>query len=127
MDVENMSKIKSPKIAKSIVGGVFLLILTYILSQSFFYAEPGYIYHVRTVTGNEAVVTEIGYKFYPFGRYNSWKRAMTVQAASGSIQNAITAEKDPDSASRQLTPTEHHVPGPGGRPRGSDGPFCHPL
>ena len=57
-------------IAKGTLGGVIISIILYVLSQSFFYAEPGYIYHVRTVTGNEAVVTEIGYKFYPFGRYN---------------------------------------------------------
>ncbi|SHO20508.1 Putative uncharacterized protein [Moritella viscosa] len=92
------------KIAKGTLGGVILSIMLYVVSQSFFYAEPGYIYHVRTVTGNETVVTEIGYKFYPFGRYNAWKRAMTVQAASGAIKHAITAEKDQDSASASLPP-----------------------
>ncbi|MBR9829162.1 MAG: hypothetical protein GYB41_11040 [Oceanospirillales bacterium] len=91
-------------LAKILGGGVVAVILGYVLSQSFFYAEPGYIYHVRTVTGNEAVVTEIGYKFYPFGRYNSWKRAMTVQAVSGSSQDAITSEKDSDNASASLPP-----------------------
>ena len=91
-------------IVKGTFGGVVISIILYVLSQSFFYAEPGYIYHVRTVTGNEAVVTEIGYKFYPFGRYNSWKRAMTVQAASGAIKHAITAEKDQDAASASLPP-----------------------
>ena len=43
-------------IAKAVTGGVIALVLLYIISNSFFYAEPGYIYHVRTVTGNEAVV-----------------------------------------------------------------------
>ncbi|MRI34893.1 hypothetical protein EOPP23_18095 [Endozoicomonas sp. OPT23] len=104
MDSEVLSKKKLPINSKGILGGIAALVLAYVLSQSFFYAEPGYIYHVRTVTGNEAVVTEIGYKFYPFGRYNSWKRAMTVQAASGSLSNAITSEKDPDSASASLPP-----------------------
>jgi regulator of protease activity HflC (stomatin/prohibitin superfamily) len=50
------------------------------------------------------VVTEIGYKFYPFGRYNAWKRAMTVQAASDSFGNNITAEKDQGVASASLPP-----------------------
>jgi regulator of protease activity HflC (stomatin/prohibitin superfamily) len=83
---------------------VVLAILTFISSKSFFYAEPGYIYHVRTLLGNEEVVTEIGYKFYPFGRYNSWKRAMTVQANSGESGNAIRAEKDSDNTSASLPP-----------------------
>ena len=78
--------------------------MIFVLSNSFFYAEPGYIYHVRTVTGQEEVVTEVGYKFYPFGRYNSWKRAMTVQALQGSSGNAIRAEKDSDNTSASLAP-----------------------
>lgn len=88
-----------------IVGTVLALgALAYVLSQSFFYAEPGYIYHVRTLTGSEEVVIEVGYKFYPFGRYNSWKRAMTVQALSGSGINAINAEKESTNTSASLPP-----------------------
>lgn len=82
----------------SVVG-----VILYKLYQSVFYAEPGYIYHVRTLTGKEEAVTEVGYKFYPFGRYNSWKRAMTVQALEGSA-NAIRAEKDSESTSASLPP-----------------------
>jgi len=102
--MEVQEKMRSSGKLKYVIGGVISLALMYVLSQSFFYAEPGYIYHVRTVTGNEAVVTEIGYKFYPFGRYNSWKRAMTVQAVSGSSKDAITSEKDADNASASLPP-----------------------
>lgn len=104
MDEKPAVKFPSFNKVKVAVGAVLALIIGYVLSQSFFYAEPGYIYHVRTVTGNEAVVTEIGYKFYPFGRYNSWKRAMTVQAVSGSSQDAITSEKDANNASASLPP-----------------------
>jgi len=86
------------------IAGIFVIALGVILSNSFFYAEPGYIYHVRTVLGDEEVVTEVGYKFYPFGRYNSWKRAMTVQALSGSSGNAIRAEKDSANTSASLPP-----------------------
>ncbi|MGH1431363.1 MAG: SPFH domain-containing protein [Neptuniibacter sp.] len=103
-DVSETLKSKSPVITKTIIGIIIALAVLYVLSKSFFYAEPGYIYHVRTVTGNEAVVTEVGYKFYPFGRYNSWKRAMTVQAAVGAGNNAISAEKDSDKASASLPP-----------------------
>ncbi|WP_199610344.1 SPFH domain-containing protein [Flocculibacter collagenilyticus] len=103
MDAVSVIKSKSSLIKKFIAAGIAMLVLIYVLSESFFYAEPGYIYHVRTVTGNEAVVTEIGYKFYPFGRYNSWKRAMTVQAANSEI-NGISSEKDADNASANLPP-----------------------
>ena len=83
---------------------IVMLITGFILSKSIFYEEPGYIYHVRTLTGNEEVVTEVGYKFYPFGRYNSWKRAMTVQALRGSSTNPIRAEKDSNNTSASLPP-----------------------
>ncbi|WP_245673457.1 SPFH domain-containing protein [Endozoicomonas ascidiicola] len=104
MDSGKLPFLKSSLSMKAMGGAVLALLVAYVFSQSFFYAEPGYIYHVRTVTGNEAVVTEIGYKFYPFGRYNAWKRAMTVQASSASIGSDITAEKDQDSASATLPP-----------------------
>ena len=103
-DAHILLKSSSGLIAKAVVGVIVILALVYVMSKSFFYAEPGYIYHVRTVTGSEAVVTEVGYKFYPFGRYNSWKRAMTVQASSGSSVNAIRAEKDSDNESASLPP-----------------------
>ena len=48
----------------------------------FFYAEPGYVYHVRTITGQERVVDGVGYSMHLFGRRNAWKKAMTVQATA---------------------------------------------
>ncbi len=95
-------------LAKVIGIGVVVLVVLYVLSQSIFYAEPGYIYHVRTVTGTEAVVTDVGYKFYPFGRYNAWKRAMTVQASAegnGILRKgAFNAESESNQASANLPP-----------------------
>jgi regulator of protease activity HflC (stomatin/prohibitin superfamily) len=81
-----------------------VLAILFVLYHSVFYAEPGYVYHVRTLTGNEEVVSEVGYKFYPFGRYNSWKRAMTVQASQGAVGDSIRAEKDSDNTSASLPP-----------------------
>jgi len=103
-EITNKSNPKTGSLIKFSVFGVVIAILIVIGSNSFFYAEPGYIYHVRTVLGNEEVVTEVGYKFYPFGRYNSWKRAMTVQALSGSRGSSIRAEKDSDNTSASLPP-----------------------
>jgi len=90
------------------IGKIFTIILlvgvaAVILSKSIFYAEPGYIYHVRTVLGSEEVISDVGYKFYPFGRYNSWKRAMTVQSISGS-SGSIKAERDSSNTSASLPP-----------------------
>ena len=39
--------------------------------QIFFYAQPGYIYHVRTFFGEEKVVSNVGWNTYTFGWYNS--------------------------------------------------------
>ena len=103
-DMASIVKLNSAFVVKIVAGIILIFALIFIFSKSFFYAEPGYIYHVRTVTGNEDVVTEVGYKFYPFGRYNSWKRAMTVQAARGGSDNGISAEKDADNTSVSLPP-----------------------
>lgn len=93
----------------AIVLGGFLMLF----SNSIFYAEPGYIYHVRTVTGAEKVVTNVGYKFYPFGRWNSWKREMTVQANARSISSysksvssgdRVNAERESSTTSASLPP-----------------------
>lgn len=95
---------KGTPLMKLVFALFVVLFIVFMLFNSIFYAEPGYIYHVRTVTGNEEAVTEVGYKFYPFGRYNSWKRAMTVQALEGSGGNAIRAEKDSNNTSASLPP-----------------------
>jgi regulator of protease activity HflC (stomatin/prohibitin superfamily) len=96
----------SPKIGNltAPLGGIFLISGLYgLLGNSIFYAEPGYIYHVRTVLGNEQVVSDPGYKFYPFGRYNAWKRAMTVQAASG-MSDSVSAENESTLTSAAFPP-----------------------
>jgi len=74
-----------------------------VFNQIFFYAEPGYVYHVRTITGDEKVVDDVGYNMYLFGRYNAWKRAMTVQAVSGSAER-LNAEDESNNASVSLPP-----------------------
>lgn len=69
----------------------------------FFYAEPGYVYHVRTITGDEKVVSDVGYNTYLFGRVNAWKRAMTVQAVAGDISE-MNAENDSSDTSAVIPP-----------------------
>ena len=72
-----------------------------LFDQVFFYAEPGFVYHVRTITGEEKVISDVGYNAHLFGRYNAWKRAMTVEAsvhASGAAEIEAEAESSQASA-----------------------------
>ena len=88
-------------LSKSLVGAVAsLLLLAYVLSRSVFYAEPGYVYHVRTILGAEHVVSDVGYQFFFFGRWNAWKRSLTVQAVTGGsdVMDYAEVENSEDSA-----------------------------
>lgn len=51
-----------------------------IFNNVFFYAEPGYQYHVRTILGQEKAVNDVGYNMHLFGRYNAWKKSMSIVA-----------------------------------------------
>lgn len=96
-----LSKTKKWAVGPILAGFFVLMTAPYL-----FYAEPGYIYHVRTVSGAEKVVTDPGYKVYYFGRWNSWKRAMTVQAVateSTVVNNdQVSAETESSTASANL-------------------------
>ncbi|MGP9800387.1 SPFH domain-containing protein [Rheinheimera sp. NSM] len=88
-------------LSKSLIGAlVAVLALVFVLSRSVFYAEPGYVYHVRTILGAEHVVSDVGYQFFFFGRWNAWKRSLTVQAVTGGsdIMDYAEVENSEDSA-----------------------------
>jgi len=67
-----------------VLSVVFIAVGTF--TKVFFYAEPGYIYHIRTAFNQERVIYPaedgVGWAYYAFGRINTWKRAMSIQAAS---------------------------------------------
>lgn len=69
----------------------------------FFYAEPGYKYHVRTITGEEKMVADVGYNTYTFGRVNAWKNAMTVQSTDLG-GNSVDAESESSTSSADIPP-----------------------
>lgn len=75
-----------------------------IVKESIFYAEPGYVYHVRTITGQEHAVSDVGYQFFLWGRWNAWKRAMTVQSEAGAAANMQYAEVEADETSANMPP-----------------------
>lgn len=89
------------RIAGPVVG---TLLLIGVLSESVFYAEPGYVYHVRTILGAEHVVSDVGYQFFFFGRWNAWKRALTVQAVEGGSEKLDYTEVESSETSAALPP-----------------------
>jgi len=87
----------------ALVAVVCLAILAAAFNKMFFYAEPGYVYHVRTITGNERVVDGVGYSMHLFGRVDAWKKAMTVQASNIGKQG-LDAQGESGVASAALPP-----------------------
>lgn len=92
----NTGKILLPVVALAVIGLV--------ARQSVFYAEPGYVYHVRTITGQEHAVSDVGYQFFLWGRWNAWKRAMTVQSETGANGSLEYAEVEGAETSAGLPP-----------------------
>lgn len=91
------------------VGGWFvkaagvLFFCTSLFNGMFFYAEPGFKYHVRTIFGVEKMVSDTGYNTHMFGNYNAWKNAMSVQA-SASGNGEVAAEEESIRMSANLAP-----------------------
>lgn len=83
---------------------VGLGLLAMVVNNSIFYAEPGYVYHVRTLTGDEHVVSDVGYQFFLWGRWNAWKRALTVQSVTGGRENLQYTEVEASETSASLPP-----------------------
>ena len=82
-----------------VVAVFFGLVGTF--NSVFFYAEPGYVYHVRTITGQEKAVgieaSDVGYNMHLFGRVNAWKRSMSIVAKAqyeGVNEDSTDAESD---------------------------------
>lgn len=87
--------------AVKIAGALFLIVSLF--DGMFFYAEPGFKYHVRTILGEEKMVSDTGYNMHLFGRYNAWKNAMSVQASSTG-SGEMSAESDSAQMSANLSP-----------------------
>lgn len=49
-----------------------------IVNSMFFYAEPGYNYHVKTIWGTEDVVTDIGWAVSGFKTPEPWKKESSI-------------------------------------------------
>lgn len=71
--------------------------------EIFFYAEPGYIYHVRTITGEEVVVDSVGYHSKLYGNVDRWKKAMTV-VADKFTKDGVDSQSTSGQASASIDP-----------------------
>lgn len=91
-------------VRKGLLGLSAIFLGTGLFFGAFFYAQPGYMYHVRTITGNEYVVNETGWKPYLFGWYNAWKKAMSIQASPAETEEEVVAEEDNIAMSAALPP-----------------------
>lgn len=69
---------------KLMIGVIAAVVLVLIggFNSAFVYNEAGYQTHIRTIFGEEKVVTEVGYATKWFGRATPWKQAQTVQFLS---------------------------------------------
>lgn len=67
-----------------------------LFNKAFFYADPAYIYHIKTLAGQESSVAgATGYTWYGFGEYKPWKQAMTVLAgAEGGVDTSVSMPPD---------------------------------
>lgn len=96
----------TPKIIPKAVASVGIFTLCYALFTGiFFYAEPGYYYHVRTITGEEKMVDDVGYNSYLFGRYNKWKKSMSIVAKAqyeGVNEDSTEAENENDNMTSSI-------------------------
>jgi regulator of protease activity HflC (stomatin/prohibitin superfamily) len=88
---------------KGVIAVALIGVVAVTFNHVFFYAEPGYVYHVRTITGNERVVDGVGYSMHLFGRVNAWKKAMTV-LADDTTADGVNAEAETSTASASLPP-----------------------
>lgn len=81
-----------PHLKKIIIS---LLMIGFVKTQ-FFYADPGYTYHVRTLLSQERVINTVGWSWDGGGSTTAWKNATTIQVKDvddSSHANTITPPK----------------------------------
>lgn len=79
-----------------ILLGAGALLLAGTFNGIFVYNEAGYQTHIRTIFGEEKVVTDVGYATKWFGRATAWKQALTLQVVS--CQPGQECEEDSDGS-----------------------------
>ncbi len=99
---EKFEQAKNFSIVGYVLAGGYFFISGF--NGIFFYAEPGFKYHVRTITGQEKMVSDTGYNSYLFGNVNAWKNAMSVQSIGslGGYDERLSSETNNNLMSASL-------------------------
>lgn len=77
--MQNIAQVLGLKTIAKVTAIIIVLLVLFV--GGFEYNEAGYQTHVRTIMGNEDVVTDVGYFWKGFGRTTAWKQALTLQFA----------------------------------------------
>ena len=75
-----------------------LLVGIWAFNFMLFYAQPMYVYHVRTMFNQERVIGGIGWSYYGGGKVEPWKKAMSVQAAANTGAGSTDQVSGDDNA-----------------------------
>lgn len=79
------------KVGIGLAAGALVLVGTF--NSVFVYNEAGYQTHIRTITGEEKVITDVGFATKWFGKATPWKQAQTLQF---SIVNSGESSREVD-------------------------------
>lgn len=84
------------KLIRNVVMGIgAALLATVAFFNIFTYNEAGYQTHIRTIFGEEKVVSDVGYTTKWLGRAQAWKQAQTIQFGidgKGGVDDAVNVE-----------------------------------
>lgn len=79
----NQLNVKNSAVKFGVLGVIAAVFLVILFNMVLVYNEAGYQTHIRTLFGEEKVVTDVGYSTKWFGRATPWKQAQTVQFVLG--------------------------------------------
>lgn len=80
---------------KPVIGVLVAIGAVVFFNGAFTYNEAGYQTHIRTIFGEEKVVTDVGYTTKWFGRSQPWKQAQTIQftqAKGDDVDDSLNVE-----------------------------------
>ncbi|MBI6885149.1 SPFH domain-containing protein [Pseudomonas putida] len=77
-----MSEFKPASVLKYVAIAAAMLMMYVLFRGAVVWNDAGYQTHIRTIFGQERVVSETGYAFRWFGPATAWPREMTVQSVA---------------------------------------------
>ena len=99
----------SGKISGTIIGILMLVFCAFTWNGVMFYADPGYNYQVRMITGKVDAYNSPGWKNKLFGTYVPWKKAMSVSNTATTNPEEATSASLPPYQIRMLDRVDGYV------------------